>query len=80
MIPLSDQLQSFKEYIGKLKAAVGEESANKILSNSLYLVVAGSDDLANTYYIFGFRQKQYDVDSYADLLVSSASSFIQVTM
>ncbi|KAH6780214.1 GDSL-like Lipase/Acylhydrolase superfamily protein [Perilla frutescens var. hirtella] len=76
-IPLSDQLKHFKEYIGKLKAAVGENDANKILSNSLHLVVAGSDDLANTYFTIGFRRKQYNVASYADLLVSSASSFIQ---
>ncbi|KAL8459169.1 hypothetical protein ACS0TY_036586 [Phlomoides rotata] len=76
-IPLSDQLEQFKEYIGKLKGAVGEESANKILSNSLYLVVAGSDDLANTYFTIGLRRKQYDVSSYADLIVSSASTFIQ---
>ncbi|KAG6422693.1 hypothetical protein SASPL_113071 [Salvia splendens] len=36
-IPLSDQLNHFKEYIGKLKAAVGEEKGNFILANSLYL-------------------------------------------
>lgn len=77
-IPLSDQLNHFKEYIGKLKAAVGEEKAKFILANSLYLVVAGSDDLANTYFTIGIRRRQYDVNSYTDLMVSSASNFIQV--
>ncbi|XP_047981606.1 GDSL esterase/lipase EXL3-like [Salvia hispanica] len=76
-IPLSDQLNHFKEYIGKLKAAVGEEKAKFILANSLYLVVAGSDDLANTYFTIGIRRRQYDVNSYTDLMVSSASNFIQ---
>ncbi|KAG6419711.1 hypothetical protein SASPL_116221 [Salvia splendens] len=76
-ISLSDQLKHFKEYIGKLKAAVGEEKGNFILANSLYLVVAGSDDLANTYFTIGLRRKQYDIASYTDLMVSSASNFIQ---
>ncbi|KAI3464805.1 hypothetical protein Pfo_021468 [Paulownia fortunei] len=77
VIPLSDQLEQFKEYIRKLKGAVGEEGTNNILSNGLYLVVAGSDDLANTYFTIGIRRMQYNVSSYADLLVASASSFIQ---
>ncbi|XP_057766108.1 GDSL esterase/lipase EXL3-like [Salvia miltiorrhiza] len=75
-ISLSDQLKYFKEYIGKLKAAVGEDKSKYILSNSLYLVVAGSDDLANTYFTIGLRRIQYDIASYTDLMVSSASSFI----
>lgn len=76
---LSDQLVEFKEYIGKLKVGVGEESSNKILSNSIFLVVAGSDDLANTYYTIGIRRLQYDISSYADFLAASASIFLQVT-
>ncbi|CAA0816654.1 GDSL esterase/lipase EXL3 [Striga hermonthica] len=75
--PISTQLNQFKEYITKLKAVVGEEKAKYILSNSIYLVVAGSDDVANTYFTIGTRRVQYDVSSYADFLVSSASSFIQ---
>ncbi|KAL1561104.1 GDSL esterase/lipase EXL3-like [Salvia divinorum] len=76
-ISLSDQLNHFKDYIGKLKAAVGEEKGNFILANSLYLLVAGSDDLANTYFTIGIRRKQYDIASYTDFMVSSASSFIE---
>lgn len=76
---LSDQLSQFKEYVGKLKGAIGGENTTNILSNSLFLVVAGSDDLANTYFTVGIRKMQYDVPSYADLLVSSASDFIQVS-
>ncbi|KAG6432024.1 hypothetical protein SASPL_103597 [Salvia splendens] len=74
---LSEQLEHFKEYIGKLKGAVGEEGTNKILKEGLFLLVAGSDDLANTYFTVGIRRMQYDISSYADLLVASASDFIQ---
>ena len=74
----ADQLTQFKEYIEKLKGLVGEEKTNYILANSLFLVVAGSDDLANTYFTIGIRKLQYDVPSYAELMVSEASKFIQV--
>ncbi|KAK4348978.1 hypothetical protein RND71_031733 [Anisodus tanguticus] len=75
-IPLSTQLNQFREYIGKLEGLVGEEESNYILENSLFLVVAGSDDLANTYFTAGIRLKQ-DIDSYTDLMVEKASEFIQ---
>lgn len=78
MIPLSTQLDHFREYIGKLKQLVGEEEANDILRNSVFLVVAGSDDLANTYFTVGIRRLQYDVNGYTDLMAAGASEFIQV--
>ncbi|KAM7518148.1 hypothetical protein LguiB_017110 [Lonicera macranthoides] len=71
------ELVMFKEYIEKLKGVVGEEQANNILRDSLYLVVAVSNDLANTYFTIGFRRLQYNVAAYADLLVASASEFVQ---
>ncbi|XP_076927204.1 GDSL esterase/lipase EXL3-like, partial [Bidens hawaiensis] len=77
VLSFEEQLEQFKEYIEKLKGIVGEERTQFILANSLYLVVAGSDDLANTYFTIGLRRLQYDIPSYADLMVSSASNFIQ---
>ncbi|CAN4094012.1 unnamed protein product [Withania somnifera] len=75
-ISLSTQLNQFKEYIGKLEGIVGKEEANYILNNSLFLVVAGSDDLANTYFTAGVRLKQ-DINSYTDLMVTKATEFLQ---
>lgn len=77
VLSLPDQLELFKEYISKLKALVGEERTDYIIANSIYAVVAGSDDLANTYYIVGARRLHYDVPSYANLVVNYASTFIQ---
>ncbi|KAL1343964.1 hypothetical protein HN51_017880 [Arachis hypogaea] len=77
VISLSEQLEMFKEYIGKLKQIVGEERTNFILENSLYLVVAGSDDIANTYFVARVRQLQYDIPAYTDLMVNSASNFVK---
>ncbi|KDP36891.1 hypothetical protein JCGZ_08182 [Jatropha curcas] len=77
VMSLDDQLEQFKEYIEKLKEIVGEEKTNFILANSVFLVVAGSDDIANTYYTLRVRKLQYDVPAYTDLMLDYASTFVQ---
>ena len=64
--------------MGKLKATVGEQKTKFILENAIFLVVAGSDDIANTYFTIRVRQLQYDVPSYTDLMVNEASNFVKV--
>lgn len=80
VIPMSQQVEMFKEYIEKLKGVVGEKRAKEIVANTLYAVVAGSDDIANTYFILRFRQLQYDIPSYTDLMVNGASDFLKVIL
>ncbi|GKV17821.1 hypothetical protein SLEP1_g28280 [Rubroshorea leprosula] len=77
VISLSKQLDYFKEYIAKLKGLVGEEKTNFILAKSVYLLVSGSDDIANTYFVLRARKLQYDVPAYTDLMVNSASEFLK---
>ncbi|KAJ8421509.1 hypothetical protein Cgig2_013187 [Carnegiea gigantea] len=74
---MKDQLNMFKEYTAKVKAMVGEQQTNFILGNSVYVVVAGTDDIANTYFSTPFIRDDYDVDSYTNLVRNSASSFIE---
>ncbi|GKU90137.1 hypothetical protein SLEP1_g4177 [Rubroshorea leprosula] len=77
VISLSEQINYFKEYISKLNGLVGEERTKFILANSLFLLVAGSDDIANTYFVLRARKLQYDVPAYTNLMVNSASKFIE---
>ncbi|KAL5778246.1 hypothetical protein ACOSP7_011172 [Xanthoceras sorbifolium] len=76
-IPLENQLKMFKEYIEKLKNIAGEERTNTILTKGLFGVVASSNDIANLYFDTHIRQLQYDIFTYTDLLVGSASTFLQ---
>ncbi|KAK8980423.1 hypothetical protein V6N11_028984 [Hibiscus sabdariffa] len=78
VISLGDQLNYFKEYITKLKGIVGEDQTNFILAKSMVLVVAGSDDIANTYFVLRARKLQYDIPAYTDLMVNSAVEFLKV--
>lgn len=79
VLSLDDQLRMFKEYIGKLNGIVGTERTKFILANSFYLVVAGSDDIANTYFVTHAREVQYDIPSYTNLMIDSASEFLNVS-
>ncbi|GAB2252350.1 hypothetical protein Droror1_Dr00005197 [Drosera rotundifolia] len=74
---LDDQLELFKDYKTRMTAAIGNSKASKLISESAYLIFAGSNDITNTYFLTNLRRPQYDVDSYTDLLVSFASKFYQ---
>ncbi|PRQ27257.1 putative triacylglycerol lipase [Rosa chinensis] len=74
---LSDQMEQFKGYIEKLKGIVGEKRTNFIISNSLILVVAGSNDISSTYFVSGIRKLHFDVPSYTDFLLNHASQFFK---
>ncbi|XP_019453259.1 PREDICTED: GDSL esterase/lipase EXL1-like [Lupinus angustifolius] len=76
-IPISGQVDMFKEYIKKLQGLVGEDRTNFILSNSLFIVGLGTNDISNSYFLSHIRQLQYDVPSYAEIIVNSASSLLQ---
>ncbi|KAI3960648.1 hypothetical protein MKX01_003822, partial [Papaver californicum] len=75
-LSLEQQMDLFKEYLAKVTAIVGEAKAKSIVSESVYLVVAGSDDLANTYFLSKLRNN-YDIPAYIDFMAERASSFIQ---
>nr|XP_043632937.1 GDSL esterase/lipase At1g59030-like [Erigeron canadensis] len=77
-LPMVDQLQMFANYIRKLQVLVGKEGTENILNNSLFLVASGSDDFVLNYFSpYPMRKVQYDIPTYADFLVSKASSFVQ---
>lgn len=79
VLPLSLQLGLFRDYIVKLKGMVGEENiAENIINNSIYLVSAGNNDIAITYFLLSrFR---FDLPSYLAFVVSQASAFIKVSL
>ncbi|CAM8881153.1 unnamed protein product [Rhodiola kirilowii] len=74
---LLDQLKMFDEYKTRLQKIVGMDRANFIVGNSLYIISAGINDIANTYFLLSFRRLQYDLAGYTDLMASSASHFLK---
>ncbi|KAI3945540.1 hypothetical protein MKW92_049000 [Papaver armeniacum] len=76
VLGLAKQMELFKEYLAKVTAIGGEEKTKSIISESVYLIVAGSDDLANTYFTSQLRSN-YDVPAYTDLMVQGATNLLQ---
>ncbi|XP_058775673.1 GDSL esterase/lipase EXL3-like [Vicia villosa] len=77
VIPLSDQLSTFKKYKNKIKEAVGEERMKMIISKSVYIICTGSNDIAYSYASTPLRQAHYDIPSYTHLLASIASNLLK---
>ncbi|CAH8258062.1 unnamed protein product [Arabidopsis lyrata] len=75
---VSDQVTDFQNYIARLNGVVGnQEQANAIISNAVYLISAGNNDIAITYFTTGARRLQYTLPAYNDQLVSWTRDLIK---
>lgn len=77
-IPLPKQLKYFEEYIEKLNDMVGEERTKFILKNSMFVIICGSNDIANDFFGLPSVRLQYTVDSFTALMAENARSFAMV--
>ncbi|CAM0879993.1 unnamed protein product [Alopecurus aequalis] len=75
VISMTDQLRMFDDYKQRVRAAAGDAALHAILTKGVFAVCAGSDDVANTYFTMRARS-DYSHDSYAALMVSHASAFL----
>ena len=78
VLSVHDQLNMFRDYIGKLKADVGEERTAFILAKSIFFISMGSNDILVTYFMSPFRRNEYNVEEYTSMLVDVSSNFLQV--
>ncbi|KAM3393472.1 hypothetical protein ACQJBY_014275 [Aegilops geniculata] len=69
VIPLSQQLEYFKEYQSKLAVVAGSNQAESIISDSVYIISAGSNDFAFNYYLNPSLFLRENTDQFADRLV-----------
>ncbi|XVF55604.1 hypothetical protein PTKIN_Ptkin06aG0049300 [Pterospermum kingtungense] len=75
-IPLTQQLNYYKEYQTKLVNQVGQDKANDIICGAIHLLTAGSSDYIQNYYINPIL-RLYSPDQLSDILIRSYSTFIQ---
>uniref|UniRef100_A0A0A9BNT0 GDSL esterase/lipase EXL3 n=1 Tax=Arundo donax TaxID=35708 RepID=A0A0A9BNT0_ARUDO len=77
VLPMQEELNMFAEYKEKLAGVVGDEAAAGIIAESLFLICARTDDIANNYYLAPVRALQFDISAYVDFLVQQASDFMK---
>lgn len=78
-IPLSQQLQYFREYQGKLAKVAGSKKAASIIKDALYLLSAGNSDFLQNYYVNPYLNRVYTPEQYSSILVGLFSSFVKVS-
>ncbi|KAL3632893.1 hypothetical protein CASFOL_025877 [Castilleja foliolosa] len=77
VIPLSQQLQYYREYQAKLRNVAGQKQAASVIKDALYLVAAGSSDFIQNYYINPILNTAYTSDQYSSYLVTIFTAFIK---
>ncbi|KAL0695270.1 hypothetical protein Bca4012_062450 [Brassica carinata] len=76
VIWVTDQVKDFKEYVTKLNGVVGgnQEQTNAIISNAVYLISAGNNDLAIT---FATGRALSTISDYTDLMVTWTDNLLK---
>ncbi|KAF7814207.1 GDSL esterase/lipase APG [Senna tora] len=76
-IPLSQQLNYFKEYQSKLAKVAGSNKSASIIKDALYILSAGSSDFLQNYYVNPWINKAFTPEQYSSYLLGSFTSFIK---
>lgn len=79
MIPLSQQLEYFKEYKERLKEAKGEAAAEEIVAGALYLFSIGTNDFLVNYFVLPLRRAHYTPSEYVAFLAGLAGAAVRET-
>lgn len=77
VIPLSKQLEYFKEYKERLGVAKGQSVADEIVAEALYIFSIGTNDFILNYFVLPVRPAQYTAPEYVDYLVGLAEAAVR---
>ncbi|WCJ37475.1 GDSL esterase/lipase At2g04570 [Euphorbia peplus] len=77
VIPFWKQLEYYKSYQTRLKAYLGEATANQRISESLHLISIGTNDFLENYYTMPGRSSEYNITQYQTFLAGIAENFIR---
>ncbi|CAN4118149.1 unnamed protein product [Withania somnifera] len=79
-LTLTQQLQYYREWQGKVVNLVGRTQANNIISGGIHLLSAGSSDFIQNYYVNPMLNRIVSPDRFSDMLMQSYTAFIQVLL
>lgn len=70
VLSFSKQLKHFMSYKIHLKKLVGEDEAEKIIRNAIFVISMGTNDFLQNYYLELVRSQQYTPEQYQNYLAS----------
>ncbi|KAI7740879.1 hypothetical protein M8C21_021979 [Ambrosia artemisiifolia] len=77
VIPLTRQLEYFKEYKTRLAAKLGKAKTMELVNNALYIVSAGTNDFVVNYFTLPVRRQKYTLPGYMDFVLNKEMDFLQ---
>lgn len=75
-MPLRQELEYYKEYQNRLRSYLGNETADEVLREALYLISIGTNDFLENYYLLPHRSSQFSVEDYQKFLAGIAKNFV----
>ena len=79
VLPVSKQLEYFEHYKIRMRKLLGEEKAEFIIRNALFILSMGTNDFLQNYFLEPTRQKQFSLQKFEDFLLSRMSTDIEVS-
>lgn len=76
VMPLRQELEYYKEYQNRLRSYLGNEKADEVLREALYLISIGTNDFLENYYLLPHRSSQYSIEDYQKFLAGIAKNFV----
>ncbi|CAA7397440.1 unnamed protein product [Spirodela intermedia] len=64
VIPITQQLEYFREYLVRLDFAVGRETRENIVRRAVFIISAGSNDFILNYFGLTIRRHEFSVEDY----------------
>ncbi|KAG5545698.1 hypothetical protein RHGRI_017995 [Rhododendron griersonianum] len=77
VIPLWKELEFYKEYQTKLRTYLGNQKANEILTEAVYVTSLGRNDFLENYYTLRDRRSQYTIEQFQVFLVGISRGFVK---
>lgn len=78
VMTMEQELRDFKEYSKRLRQAMGNQKADEIIRNALFVIGIGSNDWIMNYYLFPIRRHKYSKAAYSRILIGKLRSFVEV--
>ncbi|VFQ89066.1 unnamed protein product [Cuscuta campestris] len=77
VITIERQLQYFREFKARLEEGMGKERMQRVVSNAVFLVSSGTNDLNAYFGTPSLRRQQYTLPAYRHFLLHLVQNFLQ---
>ncbi|XP_021758692.1 GDSL esterase/lipase At4g26790-like [Chenopodium quinoa] len=77
VLPLWKEVEYYKQYQQQLRDYLGDDRANTILEEAVYLISIGTNDFLENYYARHKRRLEFSIEEYQNFLIGIASDFIK---